>query len=139
MPYSGPDGSAKGGYVLADAPQGTKLDAVLMSTGSEIQVAMAARDLLAKDKIGARVVSLPCWELFEQQTEAYRKQVLKPELANRVAVEAGVSLGWDRYLGPAGTFIGMKGFGYSAPFQKIYDYVGITPDKVAEAVKKGMK
>ena len=139
MPYSGPDGTAKGGYVLADAPQGTKLDTVLMATGSEIQVAMAARDLLAKDKVCARVVSLPCWELFEQQPEAYRKQVLKPEITSRVAVEAGVSLGWDRYLGPTGTFVGMKGFGYSAPFQKIYEHVGITPEKVAEAAKKGMR
>jgi transketolase len=139
MPYSGPDGAGKGGYVLAENPQGTKMDAVLMATGSEVQVVMAARDLLAKDKIGARVVSLPCWELFEQQPEAYRNQVLRPGLANRVAVEAGVSLGWDRYLGPSGTFIGMKGFGYSAPYQKIYEHLGITPEKVAEAVKKGMR
>ena len=137
QPYAGPDGTAKGGYVLAEPPSGLKTDAILMGTGSEVQVAMAARDLLAKDKIGARVVSLPCWELFEQQNEAYRKTVLPLAISNRVAVEAGISMGWDRYLGNQGTFIGMKGFGYSAPFQKIYDHVGITPQAVADAARKG--
>jgi len=137
QPYAGPDGTAKGGYVLAEPPSGLKTDAILMGTGSEVQVAMAARDLLANDKIGARVVSLPCWELFEQQNEAYRKTVLPLAISNRVAVEAGISMGWDRYLGNQGTFIGMKGFGYSAPFQKIYDHVGITPQAVADAARKG--
>jgi transketolase len=139
QPYAGPDGTAKGGYVLADVPQGLKPDALLLATGSEVQVAMGARDLLAKDKIGARVVSLPCWELFDQQPEAYRRQVLPPEVTRRVAVEAGIALGWERYVGNNGVFIGMTGYGYSAPYQKIFDHVGITPAKVADTVKKKLK
>jgi transketolase len=138
QPHNGSDGTARGGYVLAEPAAGLKTDAILMATGSEVQVVMSARDLLAKDKIGARVVSLPCWELFDQQPDAYRKSVLSPAVTNRVAVEAGVSLGWDRYTGGQGVFIGMKGFGYSAPFQKIYEHVGITPRAVADAVKTRM-
>ncbi|MCZ6748018.1 MAG: transketolase, partial [SAR324 cluster bacterium] len=126
QPYGGNDGSAKGGYVLADAPDGLSLQAVLHATGSEVQLAMDAREQLAQDKIGARVVSLPCWELFEAQPEAYRKQVLAPEVSCRVAVEAGVAFGWERYIGIGGVMIGVPAYGRSAPYQHIYEALGIT-------------
>ncbi|MCH7479218.1 MAG: transketolase, partial [SAR324 cluster bacterium] len=102
QPGTGEGGVAKGGYILADAPKGKKLRVLLLATGSELHLAMEAREALAKSGIGARVVSLPCWELFEKQPPAYRNRVLPPKLTARVAVEAGVSLGWERYIGMDG-------------------------------------
>ena len=95
---------------------------------------MEARELLAKDGIEAAVVSMPCWELFAGQPVAYRKAVLGT--APRVAVEAAVELGWERWLGEGGVFIGMDGFGASAPAAKLYEHFGITPAKVADAARK---
>jgi transketolase len=124
--------SARGGYVLAEA-DGPR-QATIIATGSEVAIAMTAREMLAGEGIKAAVVSLPCWELFAQQDETWRSQVLGGAL--RVGVEAGVSFGWDRWLGPDGIFIGMTGFGASAPFEDLYKHFGITPEAVAAAVKR---
>lgn len=124
---------AKGAYVLAETA-GKKRNVTILSTGSEIGLAMEARELLAKDGIEAAVVSMPCWELFAAQPVAYRNAVLGS--APRVAVEAAVGFGWDRWLGDSGLFIGMEGFGASAPAPELYKHFGITAAKVVEAAKK---
>jgi transketolase len=123
--------SARGAYVLAEASRTRQV--TLLATGSEVSIAMDALALLEKDGIGAGVVSMPCWELFEEQPEAYRRQVLGE--APRVAVEAAVRLGWDRWLGERGVFVGMHGFGASAPIEALYPHFGITAEKVAEAAR----
>ena len=128
--------SAKGGYVLAEA-EGGKREITLLATGSEVSLAMTARELLAKDGIKAAVVSLPCWALFEEQSPEYRASTLGA--APRIAVEAGIRLGWDRYLGEHGTFIGMTGFGASAPAEQLYQHFGIMADAVVDAAKKLVK
>jgi transketolase len=130
---AGENRSARGAYVLAEA-EGGKRDATLLATGSEVPLAMAARDLLAKDGKRVAVVSMPCWELFAAQDDAYRAAVLGT--APRVAVEAAAGFGWDRWLGEKGVFVGMQGFGASAPAEQLYKHFGITPEKVAEAVRK---
>jgi transketolase len=130
--------TAQGGYVLADATG--KRQAILMATGSEVEIAMAARDLLEAEGIGTRVVSMPCWELFEEQDEAYRRRVL-PAGPVRVAVEAAIRFGWDRWLfGQGGKreksgFVGMHDFGASAPAEVLYEQFGITAQAVADKVK----
>ena len=131
-------GLAKGGYVLADAAGG-KPDVILIGTGSEVSLCLAARDLLAKDKIAARVVSMPCRELFEDQDEAYRKSVLPPEITARVTVEEASPLGWDRYAGPDGIVLGMNTFGLSAPLKVVSEHFGFTPERVADAARKVLK
>ncbi|HTT82365.1 MAG TPA: transketolase [Rhizomicrobium sp.] len=127
-------GAAKGAYVLAD-PGGAAPQAIVIATGSEVQIAVAARESLAKAGIRVRVVSMPSWELFEAQTEAYRDSVLPPEIAARVSVEAGSTLGWERYVGRAGARIGMKSFGASAPAADLYKHFGITAEAVEQAVR----
>ncbi len=119
--------SARGGYVLADSD---KRDVTLLATGSEVEIALEARSLLASKGISATVVSVPCFALFEEQTEEYRQSVLGP--APRIAVEAGVRQGWDRYIGDKGSFIGMQSFGMSAPASVLYEYFGITAAAVVE-------
>jgi transketolase len=133
--YAPADGVLRGGYILSDAPGG-KPDVILMGTGSELSLAVAAQDELAKAGIKARVVSLPCFELFEDQPQSYQDEVLPPTVTARVAVEAGVRQGWDRYLLGRGSFVGMNGFGMSAPFEQIYKAVGITSEKVAAEAKR---
>ncbi len=123
---------ARGGYVLAES-EGPR-QATLIATGSEVSIAMAARETLAADGIATAVVSLPCWELFAVQDEAYRAAVLGG--APRVGIEAACKFGWDRWLGPDGVFIGMHGFGGSAPYEDLYKHFGITADAIAAAVKK---
>ncbi len=127
-----------GAYVLAEA-EGKRL-VILMATGSEVEIALAARDLLQADGIGTRVVSMPCWELFEEQDEKYRKKVL-PAGPVRVAVEAGCRMGWDRWLTgergrrDKGAFVGMDGFGASAPAEELFAHFGITAEAVAKAAR----
>lgn len=129
---------AKGGYVLEEATG--KRQVILMATGSEVEIALKARDLLEAEGIGTRVVSLPCWELFEEQDQAYRRKVLPPG-AVRVAIEAGIRFGWDRWLfGEGGKreksgFIGMHGFGASAPADRLYAEFGITAEATAAKAK----
>jgi transketolase len=127
--------SARGAYELAGAPDAK---VTILATGSEVELALKARDLLAAENIAARVVSMPCWELFEQQSATYRDKVLGPGTA-KVAVEAGVRLGWDRYIGPNGAFVGMDSFGASGPYKDVYLHFGITPQSVAEAAKSALK
>jgi transketolase len=127
--------SAKGGYVVAEA-EGGERQATLIGTGSEVSLAMKARELLAAQGIRAAVVSMPCWSRFDRQTAKYRKSVLGPARLPRVAVEAGVEFGWERYLGGKGAFVGMSGFGASAPYTDLYRHFGITPEAIAEAAKK---
>lgn len=130
--------TALGAYVLAEAEG--KRQAILMATGSEVEIALAARDLLQAEGIGTRVVSMPCWELFEAQDEAYRKRVL-PGGPVRVAIEAAGRLGWDKWLmGERGrdtkaAFVGMEGFGASAPAEELYAHFGITAEATAQKVK----
>ncbi|EKE45564.1 Transketolase 1 [Oceaniovalibus guishaninsula JLT2003] len=129
---------AQGAYVLADADG--KRQAILLATGSEVAVAMGARDLLQADGIGVRVVSMPSWDLFEAQDETYRRRVL-PAGPVRVAVEAASPMGWDRWLlGERGreakaAFVGMRGFGASAPGTSLYERFGITPEAMADKVR----
>jgi transketolase len=123
--------AARGAYVLAEAPHARQV--TLLATGSEVSIALTARELLARNGVIAAVVSMPCWELFEAQPQAYRDAVLGT--APRVAVEAAVQLGWERWLGPRGAFIGMTGYGASAPGEALYPHFGITPEKVAEAAR----
>jgi transketolase len=123
--------TARGAYVLAEADGPRQL--TLLATGSELAIAMAAREALARDHIAAGVVSMPCWELFEAQPQAYQDAVLGT--APRVAVEAAVQLGWERWLGPRGAFIGMTGFGASAPYEALYPHFRITPERVAAAAR----
>jgi transketolase len=122
--------AARGGYVFAEA-EGPR-QATIIATGSEVTIAMAAREKLASDNIAVAVVSLPCWELFAQQEPAYRAQVLGGAL--RIGIEAASGFGWEQWLGPDGIFIGMTGFGASANSQDLYAHFGITPDAVVAAV-----
>ncbi len=123
--------SAQGAYVLAEADGARQV--TLVATGSEVSVAMTARELLAKDGIRAAVVSMPCWELFDEAPAEYRAQVLGT--APMVAVEAAVEFGWERWIGRRGAFIGMHGYGASAPGDALFPHFGITPEKVAEAAR----
>jgi len=125
--------SAKGGYIAADADGERK--ATILATGSEVEIALAARDALQADGIGTAVVSMPCQELFDAQDDAYRFEVLGPG-STRVAVEAAVRLGWDRYIGLNGGFVGMDGFGASAPAGQLYEHFGITAAAVEAAIRE---
>jgi len=128
---AGENRSARGGYVLAEA-EGQR-QATLIATGSEVEIAMNARALLAADGIQAAVVSLPSWELFAAQDESYRQEVLGS--APRVGIEAAGGFGWERWLGPDGVFIGMPGYGASAPAEVLYRHFGITAEAAAAAVR----
>jgi len=130
-------GLAKGAYVLADADDG-KPDVILIGTGSEVSLCLEARDLLAKDKIKARVVSMPCRELFDAQDEAYRESVLPAAIAARVTVEEASPIGWDRYAGPKGVVLGMHTFGLSAPLKVVSEHFGFTPERVAAAARMAL-
>ena len=129
---SGGDLSAKGAYELAPAVGEAKV--TIFASGTEVAIAMAARDKLQAEGVGARVVSTPCWELFDAQTAVYQASVIG-ETPIRVAVEAGVRQGWDRFIGQDGAFVGMKGFGASAPYERLYKEFGITAEAVVEAAK----
>ncbi|HEV2372910.1 MAG TPA: transketolase [Streptosporangiaceae bacterium] len=126
---------AKGAYVLADAPSGNP-DVILLATGSEVPVVLDARDELATVGLYARVVSMPCWELFDRQPREYRDEVLPPGVRARVAVEQAATLGWDRYVGDAGAIIGMHTFGASAPLKQLETKFGFTPERVAQVARE---
>ena len=132
--YAPAAGVQKGGYVLADAddPQ-----LILIATGSEVSLAVAAHELLAGEGIASRVVSLPCWELFDRQDQAYRDEVL-PAGPVRVAIEEASTLGWERYVGSDGVILGMTTFGQSAPFKDVEEEFGFTPDKIAAKAKEAL-
>jgi transketolase len=131
--YGAASGTAKGGYVLADC-EGTP-EVILLASGSEVQLCVGAYEALKGEGVKARVVSMPSWELFERQDQAYREAVLPPAVKARVAVEQGSVIGWDRYSGSEGTIIGMNTFGASAPLKDLLTKFGFTPEKVLEAAK----
>jgi len=131
------DGTALGGYILAEAPGGDP-EVILIGTGSEVQIALAAREALWQEKIAARVVSMPCLEWFAKQDQAYRDQVLPPPIRARVSVEAGVGLGWRSIVGDAGEMISLEHYGASAAYETLYAEFGITPERVAQAARLSM-
>jgi transketolase len=136
--YAPAAGLAKGAYVLADPPEGAPA-VILIGTGSEVALCLKAFYKLAEENIRARVVSMPSWELFEKQDPDYKDSVLPPRIAPRVSVEQGVTLGWDRYVGPAGRAIGMTTFGASGPFQDVQKKFGFTVENVVAAAKDVLK
>jgi transketolase len=123
-------GALRGAYVLAEA-EGGEPDAILVATGSEVAVALETRELLAKQGVAVRVVSMPSWEIFDAQDDEYRNSVLPPGVEVRVSVEAGVTMGWERYVGFRGASIGIDRFGASAPGETVLSELGITPENVA--------
>jgi transketolase len=135
--YGSAAGVARGAYTLADAAGG-RPDVILIGTGSEVSLCLAAHEQLTKEGIKARVVSMPSWELFDEQSAAYREDVLPSAVAARVAVEAGIIQGWEKYLGPKGRFLGMNGFGASAPLSDLLKHFGFTTDNVARLAKESI-
>ncbi len=133
--YASATGLRRGGYVLADA-EGGEPEVILIATGSEVALALGAHGELSGEGIRSRVVSLPCWELFDRQEQSYRDEVLPPAVTARVSVEEASTIGWDRYVGTDGTKVGMHTFGTSAPLKDVQTKFGFTPDKVAEAAKE---
>jgi transketolase len=127
--YAPASGLTKGGYILADAPNG-KPDVILIATGSEVSLVVEAHEKLTAEGIASRLVSMPSCEIFEHQDEAYRSSVLPPDVTARVAVEQASNFGWDRYVGPKGSIIGMKTFGASAPLKELQKRFGFTPSQV---------
>jgi transketolase len=127
--YSSAEGLRRGGYVLADAGQGAPR-MILIATGSEVSLALEAREQLQKDGIPTRVVSMPCTELFEEQKQDYRDEVLPPSVTARLAIEAGVRQGWDRYVGPQGDVICLDRFGASAPGEVALNNLGFNVENV---------
>ncbi len=135
--YAPASGVAKGAYVLADAAGG-KPDVILMGTGSEVSLCLEAYEKLKAEGIKARVVSMPSWEIFEQQDASYKESVLPSSVKARVSVEMAATLGWDRYVGPKGRMVGMHRFGASAPIDDLLKFFGFTPDRVIEEARKAI-
>jgi transketolase len=134
--------AARGGYVLVDSPVALEPglpDVVLVGTGSEVQIAVAARELLAADGIRARVVSMPCREWFDEQDQAYRESVLPPTVKARVSVEAGVAMGWREIVGDHGKIVSIDRFGASADYARIYEELGMTGEAVANAARDSLR
>jgi transketolase len=127
-------GLAKGAYVLAE--HGASPDVLVIATGSEVSLALAAHDVLTRDGVSSRVVSMPSWELFEAQPRAYRDAVLPPHVRARVSVEAASPFGWERYVGRDGVIIGVDRFGASAPGAVVMREYGFTVDHIVAAAKQ---
>jgi transketolase len=125
----------KGAYILADSSKDTP-DVILIGTGSEVQLAMKAKRKLEEDNIDARVVSMPSWELFAKQDQAYQEKVLPPEVKARISVEAAATFGWERWIGNEGIAVGLDHFGASAPYKKIFRHFHITPERIVDEAKK---
>ena len=129
------EGVSRGAYVVSDSPF-DRIDVLLIASGSEVTDALAAQALLTERRVGARVISMPSWELFSQQSVFYKLSVLPPQVNRRLAIEAGVTLGWERYTGTYGTVLGIDRYGASAPHTVLKHEVGITPEAIAEAAQK---
>jgi transketolase len=129
--FASADGLDRGAYILKDAPHGNP-DLILLASGSEVPIAIEAAEKLEKKGISVRVVSLPSWELFERQSQEYRHEVLPPDIRARVAIEAGITQGWHRYVGDNGRVIGIDHFGASAPYQTLYEKFELTSEKVVD-------
>ena len=132
------EGTAKGAYVLKDAPGG-KPDCILIGTGSEVQLCLDAAAKLADAGVKARVVSMPSWDLFTEQDAAFQESVLPAAVTARVACEAACGFGWEKWIGPRGIFVGMKSFGASGPAPSLYKHFGITPEAIAAAARSLLK
>jgi transketolase len=132
------EGVARGAYVLAEAT-GDWPQLILIATGSELSLAMQAREQLEAEGIATRVVSMPCWELFDQQDAAYRDAVLPPLVRSRVSVEAGITCGWERWIGPAGRAVGIDRFGASAPGSEVMRHLGIDAQHVVAAAHETLE
>jgi transketolase len=128
-------GVAKGAYVLADAPGGNP-ELLLIASGSEVSLAVEAHEKLLAEGIRCRVVSMPSWDIFEQQTEEYRDSVLPPAVKARVAIEQASTFGWERYVGSSGSVIGMTTFGASAPLKALQKKFGFEPDRVVTVARQ---
>jgi transketolase len=124
------EGALRGAYVLAEPEDDVMPDVILIATGSEVAVALEARELLTGENVAARVVSMPSWEIFDAQDEEYKNSILPPEVETRVSVEAGITLGWERYVGSQGASVGIDRFGASAPGEAVLTNLGITPENV---------
>lgn len=129
------EGVARGAYVLAEV-EGGDPDVLLLATGSEVSLALSAREELAAEGIRARVVSMPCWELFDRQPQEYRDEVLPPSVKARVGIEQASTFGWDRWVGDGGRVVGMHTFGASAPLKELQKKFGFTPDSVTEVARE---
>lgn len=129
-------GLAKGAYVLEDG--GSTPRVILIGTGSEVHLAVEARKRLEAEGVPTRVVSMPSWELFAAQPKAYRDEVLPPSVGARVSIEAGVTTGWERWTGSAGTCLGLDHFGASAPAEVLFEKFGLTVEKVVAAAKTAL-
>jgi len=136
--YASASGVAKGGYVLA-GPEASKPDVLLIASGSEVALCIDAYEKLRAEGIRARVVSMPSWELFEQQPEAYKDSVLPPSFKARVTVEQASALGWERYAGSEGAILGMRTFGASAPLKVLQKEFGFTPENIVAAARDQIK
>ena len=135
--YGPADGTARGAYVLADSDSGQP-DVILIGTGSEVQIAVHARELLAAEGISARVVSMPCVEWFHEQDASYQEEVLPAAVRARVSVEAGITAPWKQFVGDAGESVGVDHYGASASYTKLYEEFGLTAERVAEAAKASL-
>ncbi len=134
--YAPAAGLAHGAYVLADPPDGAKPDVILIASGSEVSLCVDAHEELSAEGIRSRVVSMPSWDIFEDQPQAYRDSVLPPDITARVAVEQASTFGWERYVGWSGRMIGMKTFGASAPLKELQRKFGFEPERVAETARE---
>jgi len=135
--YASAAGVARGAYVLADAPGG-KPEVIIIATGSEVSLAVAAYEQLKGENIRARVVSMPSWDIFDEQSQEYRDSVLPPQVTARVAVEQASTFGWERYVGPHGRIVGMHTFGASAPLKELLRHYGFEPEHLVEVVKQAV-
>jgi transketolase len=136
--YAPAAGVARGAYTLADAPDG-KPEVLLLGTGSEVSLCLEAHDRLQKEGVKSRVVSMPSWELFDDQPKEYRDQVLPPEVTARVSVEQASTFGWAKYVGATGHSIGMRSFGASAPLKDLLKKFGFTPEDVVAAARDQLR
>jgi transketolase len=132
------EGLHKGAYVLADLGE-EKPEIILMATGSEVDLIVKAGEKLAEEGVNVRLVSFPCWSFFENQPQSYHNAVLDPSIEKRIAVEAGVSLGWEKWVGSKGAIIGVDKYGASAPYEKIFEEYGLTADQIYKKAKALLK
>jgi transketolase len=133
--YAPASGVARGAYVVADAP-GNNPELILIASGSEVSLAVQAHEKLIAEGVRSRVVSMPSWDIFENQTRDYRDTVLPPQVTARVAIEQASTFGWERYVGQTGRVIGMKTFGASAPLKELQRKFGFEPDQIVAAAKQ---
>jgi len=133
--YGSAEGLRRGAYILLDTP-GKKPDILLIATGSEVSLILAAQQKLAEEGIATRTISMPSWELFDAQPQEYRDEVMPPSISARLAVEAGISQGWHKYVGDKGDILGLDHFGVSAPGKIVFEKFGFTADNIIARAKK---